>query len=80
MENDTSVLFNDECEQLNNSDLQIQEIKSLADVTLNNQSEAMLTQKMKMIVITSSILYIPYMKKKPNKIATALYQMLKIQD
>jgi len=30
---------------LNNSNLQIQEIKSLADVTLNDQSEAMLTQK-----------------------------------
>jgi len=32
MGNDSSVLFNDECEQLNNSDLQIHEIKSLADV------------------------------------------------
>jgi len=30
---------------LNNSDLQIQEIKSLGDVTLNDQSQAMLTQK-----------------------------------
>ena len=77
--NDTEVLFNEECKPLNNSDLQMQEITDHVEVTLH-QREAMLTQKDESDSYYEQYTIYPLYEKKENKTATALYQMLKIQD
>jgi len=49
-------------------------------IILNNKGEAMLTQLIIRIFITSSILFILYIKKKSRESTITLFQMLKIQE
>jgi len=75
---DTTVLFSDKCELLNNLELHMQDIKDHVEVTLDKHHEAMLTQKDEDDSYYEQYTIYPLYEKKENQTATALYQMFRI--